>query len=176
MISIIKATEKDYQSIVAIGKLSVAEAHKDSCPPEDLNEYLEKHYNNDAIKEELRDTNNIYHIIHYNGNPVGFSKIVLNAKHPNIPAENATKLDRIYLLKEFFGLQLGFALLNFNIGLAKKNNQTGIWLFTWVGNQRAIDFYRKTGFTIIGSHRFYVTKTQYNQNHHLFLDLSNRDV
>ena len=172
MVSIIKATEKDTTSIVNIGKESVLEAHKDSCSVEDLNEYLEKNYNNDAIKEELNDTNNIYHIIHYNGNPVGFSKIILNVRHPNIVAENVAKLDRIYLLKEFYGLKLGLALLNFNIGLSRNNIQSGIWLFTWTGNNRAINFYLKAGFTIIGSHKFYVTKTYYNLNHQMFLNLS----
>src|SRR5687768_3486619 len=99
MISIIKATEGDYNSIVSIGKVSVAESHRDSCSAEDMNEFLERNYNSDAIKEELNDINNVYFIINYSGAPVGFSKIILNAKHPNIVAENAAKLDRIYLLK-----------------------------------------------------------------------------
>lgn len=171
MISVIRATEKDHKSIVSIGKVSVAEAHRESTTPENMNEFLEKNYNDDAIKQELNDQNNIYHIILYNGRPAGFSKIVLNAIHPNIVAENVTKLDRIYLLKEFYGLKLGLELLNFNIGLAKNNSQSGIWLYTWVGNTRAINFYLKAGFTIIGSHKFYVTQAHYNLNHHMFLNL-----
>jgi len=111
MISIIKATEGDYNSIVDIGKLSVAESHRDSCSAEEMNEYLERNYNNNAIKEELNDITNIYYIINYNDKPVGFSKIILNTKHPNIVTENAAKLDRIYLLKEFYGLKLGLELL-----------------------------------------------------------------
>lgn len=172
MISITRATEEDHQAIVNIGKVAVAEAHRDSTTAENLNEYMEKHYNDNAIKEELNDANNIYHIIRYDGNPVGFSKIILNASHPAITAENVTKLDRIYILKEFFGRQLGHALLQFNTGLAKNNNQAGMWLYTWTGNDRAIRFYQKEGFTIIGSHKFYVTETFYNLNHHMFLNLA----
>ena len=174
MISVIKATEKDFQSIVDIGRISVAQAHRDSCAPEDLNDYMERNYNPHAIQQELSDPKNIYHIICYNSIPAGFSKIVLNAAHPNIVAKNVTKLDRIYLLKEFFGLKLGLELLNFNISLAKNNHQSGIWLFTWVGNNRAVDFYLKTGFTIIGSHKFYVTETHYNLNHHMVLNLPDK--
>ena len=171
MISIKRATEKDYQSIVDIGKVSVAEAHKGACSAEDMYDFLERNYNDDAIKEELNDTNNIYHIIYYDGLPVGFSKIILNAAHPNIIAENVTKLDRIYLLKEYYGLKLGRELLNFNIGLARDHHQSGIWLYTWIGNDRAINFYGRAGFEIIGSHKFYVTNTYYNLNHHMFLNL-----
>lgn len=170
MISITKASEKDYPAIVSIGKVSVAETHKESCSEKDMNEFIESRYNNEAIKEELADPNNIYHIIHYNGQPVGFSKIVLNCKHQNIAAENVTKLDRIYLLKEFIGLKLGIRLLNFNIEISKNNNQAGMWLYTWVGNEKALKFYFKSGFTNIGSHKFYITDTHYNDNHQLFLN------
>ncbi len=171
MILVKRATAEDHRPIVAIGKTAVAEAHRDSTSAENLNEYLEKNYNDQTIKEELDDPENIYHIISYNGNPVGFSKIILNAKEPGIVAENVTKLDRIYLLKEFYGLKLGLELLNFNIRLAGNNKQSGIWLYTWTGNTRAIDFYLKAGFTIIGSHKFYVTDTTYNLNHLMFLNL-----
>ena len=170
MISIKRAKAEDHRAIVDIGKVAVGEAHRDSTTAENLNEYLEKNYNDDAIKAELDDQNNIYYIISYNGKPAGFSKIVLNAKEPAIVAENVTKLDRIYLLAAYFGLKLGFELLKFNVELAKDNNQSGMYLYTWTGNKRAIDFYLKAGFTIIGSHKFYVTETHYNLNHLMFLD------
>jgi GNAT superfamily N-acetyltransferase len=170
MISVIKATERDYNSIITIGKLSIAESHRGSCSAEDMTEFLERNYNGDAIKKELNDINNIYHIINYNEKPAGFSKIILNAKHPNIVSENVTKLDRIYLLKEFYGLKLGLELLNFNLRLSRNNHQSGMWLYTWIGNHRAINFYLKAGFTIIGNHNFHVTKTHYDECHQLFLD------
>ena len=55
MISVIKATEKDYKSIVTIGKVSVAEAHRGSSSVEDMNEFLESHYNDNAINKAILD-------------------------------------------------------------------------------------------------------------------------
>ena len=136
-----------------------------------MDAYLAKNYNKEEITKELTDLHNIYHIINYNNNPVGFSKIILNAVHQNIAAQNVTKLDRIYLLKEYQGLKLGRKLLDFNVAFSRKNNQSGIWLYTWIENKKAIDFYLKAGFTIIGSHHFYVTETHYNLNHHMLLDI-----
>ena len=172
MISIKKATVNDYTSIAAIGRVSVADSHRGSCSEEIMNDFLEKNYNDDAIKQELNELNNIYHIICYNDKPVGFSKIILNAQHPGIAPENVTKLDRIYLLKEFYGLKLGLELLNFNIELSRNNKQSGIWLYTWVGNERAVNFYTKAGFKVIGSHKFYVTKTHYDLSHQMLLRFS----
>jgi diamine N-acetyltransferase len=169
MISIVRATEEDYAPIVNIGRTSVEEAHRASAPAKDMSEYIESHYNNDAIRKELSDTKNVYHIITYNEIPAGFSKIVFDAAHPNIAAKNVTKLDRIYLLKKFQGLNIGLQLLKFNTDLAMRNNQCGMWLFTWVGNTRAIDFYLKAGFSIIGSAKFKVSETHYNDQHQMFL-------
>ena len=172
MTTILKATEKDYELIMNIGAVAVEEAHRESCSTEDMQTFLRNTYNEVAIKEELNDSNNLYHIIYYQDKAIGFSKIILNYAHPNIEQQNVTKLDRIYILKEYFDLKLGFTLLQFNIELAKKNNQFGIWLFTWVGNKRAVDFYIKTGFAIIGNHKFKVTETHYNTHYQMLLVLS----
>ncbi|MBC7557578.1 MAG: GNAT family N-acetyltransferase [Chryseobacterium sp.] len=172
MISIFKANVNDYKSIVDIGNVSVPEAHEGSCAPEDLNEYIQNNYNESAIKKELGDENNIYYILNYNGKAVGFSKIILNAKHPNIESENIVKLDKIYLLKEFQGLKLGFELLNYNINFAKNNKQNAIWLYTWIGNLNAINFYEKTGFKIIGENEFYINKTTSNLIYQMLLNLA----
>ena len=169
MILIVRANENNFQPIVNIGKVSVSEAHRGSCPPEDLADYIQKNYNEAAILKELLDKNNAYHILYYNGEAVGFSKIILNAKQPNISFENAAKLDRIYFLKEFQGLKLGFELLNYNVNICKNHQQIAIWLYTWIGNEKAITFYQKTGFKIIGSHEFYVTTLMFNVNHQMLL-------
>lgn len=173
MISFISATEKDATTIVNIGKVSVKEAHLGSCPEEILDEYISSHYNNEAIQKELADANNVYQIINYNNQPAGFSKIVFNTPHAAIDRNNSTKLDRIYLLKEFQGAKLGYELLQYNIALAKSNAQSGIWLFTWVGNKKAIDFYTRAGFNTIGEHNFHVAREYYNANHHMLLDFLN---
>lgn len=176
MISFIRATEQDCETIVNIGRVSVKEAHLGSCPEEILDEYISNHYNNDTIKKELADTNNIYFIITYNNQPAGFSKIVFNAPHAAINRTNTTKLDRIYLLKEFQGAKLGFELLQHNITLAKNNGQSGMWLFTWMGNKKAIDFYTKAGFTTIGNHNFHVAQEYYNANYHMLLNFSTKNT
>ncbi len=170
MITIKRATAEDSRTIADLGKISVGDAHRDSCSAEDMNSFLERNYNERSIREELQDTGNLYFLIAYNNIHAGFSKIELNAPHPNIDRANVTKLDRIYLLKEFHGLKLGYELLNYNIQLAKQNGQSGIWLFTWIGNKRAIEFYTRMGFKIVGNHHFKVTETHCNENHHMFLD------
>ena len=99
----------------------------------------------------------------------GFSKIVLNIPNTNIENANITKLDRFYLLKAFYGKKLGAELFDFNVKLAKKKEQKGIWLAVWVENLRAFNFYSKSGFKIVGKYDFQISSSHSNPNHIMYL-------
>ncbi|MEP7264756.1 MAG: GNAT family N-acetyltransferase [Bacteroidota bacterium] len=169
MTSIVKANFEDFRTLTDIGKASFLESHGHSASEEDISNYVSEKYNHDVFKSELNDSRNIYHIIYHNGQPAGYSKIIYNASHPNVPMTDATKLERIYLLKEFYNLKLGAKLLQFNIELSKQNDQAGMWLFVWKENPRAVNFYKKKGFVIIGSHDFKISETHSNPNHQMLL-------
>ena len=169
MTSIVKANEADFQLLADIGKISYIESHGNSAKPADINMYLNENYNYEVFKDELRNPENIYHIIYYDKQPAGYSKIMFNSPHSNIQMKNVSKLERLYLLKEFYGLKLGFELFNLNFELSKNSNQAGMWLFVWKENHRAVSFYKKIGFKVIGSYNFKLTETHSNPNHHMFL-------
>ena len=79
-------------------------------------------------------------------------------------------MSRLYLLKDFYGQNLGKILFDFNIEFSKQYNQTGIWLAVWIENDKAIKFYTKMGFTIVGSYDFRISATHTNPNHILYLE------
>jgi ribosomal protein S18 acetylase RimI-like enzyme len=169
MVSIVLAGKKDFQLVAEIGRLTFLESHGHSAPPDVIEGYAKKTYNTDAVKAELDDATNIIHIITYNNKPAGYSKIMLNATHPAIKEKNSTKMERLYLLKEFYDLKLGHALLQFNIDISKRNEQAGMWLYTWKENQRAVSFYMKKGFEMIGSYDFKLSESHANPNHLMYL-------
>jgi len=169
MISIRKADENDSATLATLGSITFRESHGHSAAPADIDAYDSRTFRDDILKKELSDVKNIYHIIHYNTKAVGFSKIVLDSPFAGSEIKNITKLDRLYLLQEFYGLHLGSALFNFITDLMKEKNQKGVWLYTWKENQRAINFYKRKGFKIIGSHNFQLSETHSNPNHQMFL-------
>jgi ribosomal protein S18 acetylase RimI-like enzyme len=169
MTSIVSASQKDFQLLSELAKLTFLESHGNSADLEDINTYMTEKYSPDVFKEELSDTKNIYLIIYNDNRPAGYSKIVFDTPYTNSPAKNIAKLERLYLLKEFYDLKLGRELLQFNIDLSKKNNQVGIWLYTWKENERAVSFYKKAGFLIIGSHDFKISERHSNPNYQMFL-------
>lgn len=169
MIKIVKAGIEHSELIAEIGKISFFESHGNSASAENINSFISKTYNKDAIFKEFEDAKTQYHILYVNDKVAGFSKIELSTSNNDINELDVTKLDRIYLLKEFYGQGLGSNLFDFNIQLSKKQNQKGIWLAVWVENQRAIKFYTKIGFKIVGKYDFKISETRSNPNHIMFL-------
>ena len=169
MISIVRATIDDFKLLADIGKETFIESHGECAERSDVDTYVNETYSYKLFHEELSNVNNIYHIIYHGVQPAGYSKIIMNSPHPNIQVQNVTKLERLYLLKDFYKLRSGLKLFNFNVELSKKNNQSGIWLFVWKENHRAVSFYIQNGFKIIGSYDFKITETHSNSNHQMFL-------
>jgi ribosomal protein S18 acetylase RimI-like enzyme len=169
MTSIINAKEEDFQLLADIGRTTFIESHGHSAEAADINRYADEKYNAEVIRDELADPENIYHTLYHDDQLAGYSKIILDTPHPVISSKNVTKLERIYLLKEFYGLKLGAELFAWNLALSRDNNQAGIWLYVWKENYRAVGFYQKTGFKIVGSYDFQLTATHTNPNHIMFL-------
>jgi ribosomal protein S18 acetylase RimI-like enzyme len=169
MIQIIKATIEHSELIAEIGKQSFLESHGNSASTDDINRYILKTYNKTAICKEFENPKVQYHIIYFNYKVAGFSKIELNTSNKDIHDLNVTKLDRLYLLKEYYGQKLGSKLFDFNIQLSKKHAQKGIWLAVWLENQRAINFYTKKKFKIVGEYNFKISETHSNPNHIMYL-------
>ncbi len=135
-----------------------------------IDNYISRNFNKKAIELDITSPNNQYHVIEYENQIVGFSKIMFNYPDENIQDKNVTKMERIYLLKEYYGLGLGKKLFQFNADLAKENQQNGMWLHVWIENKRAIQFYQKMRMNSVGSYDFPVSKDYTNENHVMYIE------
>ncbi|KGK29344.1 N-acetyltransferase [Cellulophaga sp. E6(2014)] len=167
--NIIKATVAHSKLISEIGKKAFLHAHGKSAPKEDIAAFLNNYYTEEALFNDLSSANNLYYIIYSEAQAVGFSKIILNEASEHVMEKNITKLDRIYLLPEYHGKNLGASLFNHTMELSKKQGQLGIWLYVWTENEKALRFYKKSGFQIVGSHDYQISETHTNPNYILFL-------
>ena len=122
MTSITRATEADSLRLSELSKQTLIESHGRSAPKEDMDQYIALKYKEETIKAELRDPSNIYHLLYYNDELVGFSKIILNVPYKEGVDKNMTKLDRIFLLKKVYDLKLGVELLTFNLNFMKQHH------------------------------------------------------
>ena len=78
------------------------------------------------------------------GNVVGFSCI-----GKNCDTENTNEIIAIYLLKEYQGKGLGYALMNKSLSMLPPNARIILWVLN--DNEKAINFYKKVGFDFNGN-------------------------
>lgn len=169
MIDIIRATVADSTLIAVTGAQSFTESHGHSAAPVHIAAYIQEKYTEPVVHAELEDERNIFHILYQDQEVAGYSKIIPDAAHPAIIQAHVTKLERLYLLRPFYGKNLGVTLFNHNLEWSKSHGQSGMWLNVWTQNERAVGFYRKHGFKIIGNYDFPITATHANPNYHMLL-------
>jgi ribosomal protein S18 acetylase RimI-like enzyme len=168
----LKATLIDANLLSKIGTTSFLESHGHSASKKDIKNYVSSKFSVSQFERELKNPKNLYYIVYFGEEPAGYSKMVFNVPNANVPIKNATKLERLYVLQKYHDLKLGLELFNFNVSLSKQENQAGMWLYTWIENHRAIKFYTKVGFEIVGKHNFKISETHYNPNHQMLLKYS----
>jgi ribosomal protein S18 acetylase RimI-like enzyme len=172
MIRIEKASPDDHQLIAELGRITFIESHGSSASADDIAAYVAAKYTPEAVKTDIANQDHLYYIVYYGDQAAGYSKIILNCGHPEINQNPVAKLDRIYILREYYDKKIGLELLQFNVDFVKQARQVGIWLYVWTENQRAVKFYLRNGFTVIGSHDFPISATHSNPNYRLYLDCS----
>jgi diamine N-acetyltransferase len=169
MIELRKLTVDDTELLVNVGSVSFVESHVSSGPENEIKEYVETKYSRKSVERELKNEDNIIHGLFYNGDIAAYSKIVYCQPTSLLDCLNVTQLERIYVLKKFYELKLGQILLDYNVELSKSNDDQGMWLNVWKGNERAIGFYKKNGFVVIGHRDYKLTERHSNPNYQMFL-------
>jgi len=167
---ITKATIQNAKQLAPIAKEAFLTAHGHSASKEDIDNYVTINFSERNFISEISNPDNHYYLIYHENKLAGYSKTTLNTTNENIALENVTYMSRLYLLKEFYGLQLGKKLFDFNIEFSKRHKQQGIWLAVWIENERAIKFYTKKGFSIVGKYNFRISETHTNPNHIMYLE------
>lgn len=154
--------------LIEISLSTFLESHGHSASKDDMDIYIRFSFNSEKIKGELEDKKNIFNFIYFENELAGYSKLIPNFPYEKLEEKNVAKLERIYLKKEFYSKNLGQKLFDYNLNLTVENNQAGIWLYSWVKNERGLNFYKKNGFEIIDEKDFKISANHSNPNYILF--------
>ena len=182
MLKIMKANLSHLSSLVHLGEVTFLESHGHSAALEDVRNYINRTYTVEVMKTELENSENYYDIGFWNQEPVGFSKLRMNEpiqaksfldnyNSAQFGSENFAKLDRIYVLANYHGRGIAQAFFERQLQLAYQENQSGIWLYTWCENKRAIAFYEKMGFEKVGRYDFQISANHKNPNWVMYREL-----
>lgn len=115
--------------------------------------YINKVYNRNKLKAELRDTNNEFFIAYNGEEPVGFMKIKLSQPLAGSVWKNAMELEKIYVRASVRGQGIGKKFMEWAIQKAVEWRKEILWLRAMDSSLDSIHFYQKNGFAICGKDR-----------------------
>ena len=127
----------------------------------DLTDYYNSTFSVQKIEDGIEKPNNIFWMASVDRLPVGYAKLKLHSNSEFIESTNVCQLQKIYVLKDFLSMGIGFELQDSLLKKAKELNFQKVWLSVLNSNERAISFYQKTGFEKIGHHDFQIGKENF---------------
>ncbi len=156
------AKKEDAQFIALLGRVTFTETFgRFFRDPKDLRDYYDRTFSVQKIEDGIEKSNNIFWIAFVNRLPVGYAKLKLHSNSEFIESTDVCQLQKIYVLKDFLSMGIGFKLQDSLLKKAKELNFNNVWLSVLNSNERAISFYQKTGFETIGRHDFQIGKENF---------------
>jgi ribosomal protein S18 acetylase RimI-like enzyme len=116
--------------------------------------YLEESFSMIKLKAELEDNNSEFYFAELNNNIIGYLKLNWGESQTEIQDENTLEIERIYVLKDVYGKNIGQLLFQKAMDIAVQKKVNYVWLGVWEENLRAINFYKKNGFSEFNKHIF----------------------
>lgn len=153
-IQITKVTADDIKRLQKIGKQTFSEAFASGNSQENLTKYLDEGFSEEKLKAELSDSNSAFYFASIDNKVIGYLKLNISGSQTELKDEKALEIERIYVLKEFYGEGIGQMLCDYACKIAKETQMDYVWLGVWEENPRAIRFYEKNGFVKFGTHVF----------------------
>ena len=120
----------------------------------DLNEYCSKNFGSQIQLSEIENANTVTILAQVDGVLAGYSQLRLQSPKECVPSDSTAELCRFYISQEFHGRGLAQALIHEVFDVASQSSVQSIWLGVWEHNLRAIAFYKKYGFEMVGEHTF----------------------
>jgi ribosomal protein S18 acetylase RimI-like enzyme len=156
------AKTEDAQFIALLGRITFTETFGHFFRDQnDLIDYYNRTFLVQKIEDGIGKPNNIFWIAFVNRLPVGYAKLKLHSNSEFIESTDVCQLQKIYVLKAFLSMGIGFELQNSLLEKAKELNFHNVWLSVLDSNERAISFYKRTGFEKIGHHDFQIGKENF---------------
>jgi len=149
-----KVTPSEIDQLQKISKQTFYETFSIGNTLENMNKYLDEGFSIEKLTTELNNTNSEFYFALFENNIIGYLKINFGKSQTELQDNNALEIERIYILKEFQEKKIGQLLYDRALQIARHNRVEYIWLAVWEENPRAINFYKKNGFTEFDKHIF----------------------
>ena len=149
-----RATPGDAASLAVLAARTFRDAFERQNTPEDMALYLATNYGPARQAAELRDENIVTLVADAGDALAGYAQLREGTAPECVLAASPIELWRFYVERAWHGQGLAQELMASSLEAAAERGAATIWLAVWERNERALAFYRKCGFEIVGEKEF----------------------
>jgi ribosomal protein S18 acetylase RimI-like enzyme len=153
-INIRKVTLNDIDQLQKISRQTFFETFSAGNTEENMKKYLEEGFSKEKLAAELINEDSQFYFAELDDTIIGYLKLNSGQSQTELKDDKALEIERIYVVKAFYGKKVGQLLYEKAMQVAKQTNANYVWLGVWEENQRAINFYKKNGFVEFDKHLF----------------------
>jgi ribosomal protein S18 acetylase RimI-like enzyme len=149
-----QATVDDADALARLAKSTFMEMFVAENSKADMDLHCKKHFSADIQRHEILDPNCATIVADLDDELVAFAQVRLYSPKQGISAERPSELHRLYVSTKWHGKGVAHQTMSRALATAAHSGADYIWLGVWEHNPKAIAFYRKYGFKVVGEHVF----------------------
>jgi len=148
------ANGRDAELLARLGAETFSGTFGPDNTPENMAAYLTASFGPEIQAAELADPSSVFLLAEADGIPAGYARLREGPPPPAITGSRSIEIVRFYACTPWIGRGLGAILMEACVQEAVRRGCDTLWLDVWEKNQRARRFYRKWGFTEVGTQPF----------------------
>jgi len=149
-----RATAADTGLLAELGAQTFADSFGADNRPDSMAAYLASAFSFDKQATELVEPGSLFFIAQIGDELAGYARLRRSRAPEPVPGRRAVELARLYARRSWIGRGVGAALMRTCLGAARECGYDGVWLGVWSENRRGIAFYRRWGFSEVGTQLF----------------------
>ena len=147
-------TRADAEALCAMARRSFVETFGPLYRPADLAAFVDEKFGPAGLGAQIGDPRFAIRIACTDDGIIGFAKLGPVGLPPPAVAQGAIELHQFYVLREWHGLGIAAALMEWALATARASDKSAVYLGVYVDNLRARRFYARYGFVAIGEYLF----------------------
>jgi len=153
-VEIRRVTFNEINQLQKISRQTFYETFSAVNTEENMAKYLTEEFSLEKLSVELNNKNSEFYFAIFEKEIIGYLKLNSEQSQTEFKDIKSLEIERIYVLKEFHGKNVGQLLYQKAIQRAQETGADSVWLGVWEENPRAISFYKKNGFVEFDKHIF----------------------
>ncbi len=145
----------DAAILADLGARTFGDAFGNDNTPEDMAHYLAANFTPAQLGQEIATPGAAFFLALAGERPVGYAKLTAGVATPDcVTGPSPIGLSRFYVDQAVQGRGYSHALMAVCLDQAKASDYETVWLSVWEHNPRAVAFYRKWAFEVVGQQEF----------------------